>query len=423
MLIEFSATNYASIKNKITLSAETGAHLSRLRKTNTLEENNVSLLKSLLIFGPNGSGKSNLLDGLSLMKNLVLRNLPTVVEQLNGLPFMLNVENRNRPISFEVKFNYLEHTYSYAIEFYQNEIFSEKLSVFEKEKENIYFLRGKEVEEIIPESLADTRRATKSNTLLLFNAQAVNDSVSTEVFKWFAEDLIFVNETQPSSELVKLIQNPEIKKELLNFLKFADFNITDVNAINVKIPEAPEQIKKILEAIGSDAKFPAEGLQLYTSHKVYDDSGEVVRTENFPLNMESKGTQKIFLIALSIINAQISGNGKTLLFDEFDDSLHFELSKALVKLFNSETNLNQFILTTHELQLLDQNLRTDQIYLMDKDFQGESNLKSIFDFKDSRDSARYDVGFMKKYIAGRFGAVPQIDEEKMLAAIRIKGED
>jgi hypothetical protein len=79
-----------------------------------------------------------------------------------------------------------------------------------------------------------------------------------------------------------------------------------------------------------------------------------------------------------------------------------------------------FILTTHELQLLNSKLRTDQIYLVEKDFQGKSSLKSIFDFNDSRNSSRQDVQFMKKYIEGRFGALPQIDVDEMLKSLNSK---
>ena len=39
--------------------------------------------------------------------------------------------------------------------------------------------------------------------------------------------------------------------------------------------------------------------------------------------------------------------------------------------------MNQIISTTHELQLLDQNLRVDQIYLFEKDFEGISTLDSM----------------------------------------------
>ncbi len=118
-----------------------------------------------------------------------------------------------------------------------------------------------------------------------------------------------------------------------------------------------------------------------------------------------------------MIQAQLSDSGRSLFFDEFGDALHLELASALVAIFNSPQNHNQFILTTHELQLLDEKLRTDQIYLMEKDFKGQSDLKSIFDFKDARELGRGDTSFMKRYIQGRFGALPQVSVLAMQEAL------
>lgn len=123
------------------------------------------------------------------------------------------------------------------------------------------------------------------------------------------------------------------------------------------------------------------------------------------------------MIALAFINAEVNGNGKTILFDEFDDSLHLELSKAMIQIFNSKANKNQFIITTHELQLLDSNIRVDQMYLVQKDFQGLSSLVSIFDFKDTKNTTRSGISYMKRYMQGRFGAAPVIDPEEMLTAL------
>lgn len=116
---------------------------------------------------------------------------------------------------------------------------------------------------------------------------------------------------------------------------------------------------------------------------------------------------------LQVIKAQITGNKKTILIDEFDDSLHSELSKTLVKIFNSHSNLNQFVVTTHNLSLMDEKLRVDQLYLVEKDFHGISELNSIFDFNDSRIGGRLDIRFARRYIEGRYGAVPAIDTDRL----------
>src|SRR5699024_2347686 len=156
------------------------------------------------------------------------------------------------------------------------------------------------------------------------------------------------------------------------FLQFADFNIEDVTIEKVAVPPMPQEFKKILNQIGGNVQLPTTQSRLFTVHKIYNDDGEVIGKRQQDLNSEYLGTQKIFLIALVLLYARKYGDNKTLIFDEFDDSLHVELSKNLVQIFNSSENMNQIISTTHELQLLDQNLRVDQIYLFEKDFEGIS---------------------------------------------------
>lgn len=416
MLIDFSARNFASFEREVTLSAETGARLSRLKETNTIRENTTNLLKSLVVIGPNGSGKSNLLEGLRYMRSMVLNDTTKATDKLPYRPFLLQTESPNQPTLFSVRFNHSGKEFKYEFEYTRDQIVREQLTTFSKASHKVYFQRQGQQFPVLSEQLKSVANATKSNSLLLFGAQKSNDTAAISVMQWFQEDLLFVNDVQIPDKLAELVNDDRIKNELLRFLQFADFNIIDVKVRDVPVT-VPEQFVEVLRALKFEGDIPQARQALYAVHKKYNADGDVVGQQEIPLERESKGTGKIFLIALSIIYAQLTGNGKTLLFDEFDDSLHFELSRALLDVFNSKQNQNQFILTTHELQLLNSNLRTDQIYLVEKNFKGRSELKSIFDFQDSRSSARNDVQFMKRYIEGRFGAVPQIRLSGMLDAL------
>lgn len=419
MLIEFATRNFMSFKNETVLSAETGERLSRLKKTNTLVENGYALLKNLLIFGPNGAGKTNLLSGLRWMKQMVLQDRPTVTMKFPAYrPYVLNKDTQTSPVMFRVMFNTHGHTYAYEFSFNQTEIVAEKLSIVTAGKATTYFERQRQAYPVLPQHLDALQATTKKNTLLLFTAQQMNDAPAIDVFQWFQNDLLFVERAEVSDELVTLIEDERVKAAFLQFLHFADFNIVDIRVRHLERPQFPPQIRQMLATTGATVdELPRTLPALFTVHKEYNAAGDVVGEEELPLSSESKGTQKIFVIGLSVINAQLNGDGKTLLFDEFDDSLHVELSKALIKIFNSAPNQNQFILTTHELQLLNEEVRVDQIYLVDKDFQGVSDLKSIFDFDDARHNTRRDVSFMKRYMQGRFGALPVIDADEMLSAL------
>ncbi len=417
MLIDFSMTNFKSFKDETTLSAETGERLSRLKQTNTLNENGYGLLKNLLIFGPNGSGKSNLLLGLRTMKQMVLTNPTKVTTQLPAQPFVLDEVSVHQPLYFAVTFNYQRTTYHYEFSYTKSAIVSEKLSIKETRGMRTYFERHQQEFLVLPANLVSLQTTTKPNTLLLFNAQQANDHHAAGVMAWFQSDLLFVDDAHLSEQLVAMLDQPIVKEEFLQFLHFADFNIVDIQTRQVATPRIPDQLLQLLQGGDGEVQLPETMPQIFAIHQKYNAAGEVVGQEELPLASESQGTQKIFVIGLSIINAQLNGNGKTLLFDEFDDSLHFELTKALIKIFNSKANKNQFILTTQELQLLDSDLRTDQIYLVEKNFQGVSELNAIFDFSDTRMTARRDVSFLKRYIEGRFGAMPTVNADEMLLAL------
>lgn len=417
MLIDFSVKNFLSFKDETVLSLETGERLSRLKKTNTILENNNRLLKNLVIIGPNGSGKTNLLNAIKQMKIMVTNDTKLVTDGLPFNPFELSDESVKNT-DFSIRFTHEKQTFEYSFSYQADHIEYEKLKLILKTTEKTYFSRERQSYSKIPKKLKSVADNTKQNSLFLYNAQNANDPVAISVMQWFQNDLIFVDDLGASETFfTNLMKNKDIKEEFLRFLKFADFNIVDVVVRDVPFPPMPEQLQKLLSSVEPKFKVPDTKQELYAAHKKYNSEGDVVGQQEIPLSNESRGTQKIFVIALAIIYAQLTGNSKTLLFDEFDDSLHFELSEALLELFNSEQNRNQFILTTHELQLLNSKLRTDQIYLVEKDFQGKSSLKSIFDFNDSRNTSRQDVQFMKKYIEGRFGALPQIDVNEMLKSL------
>lgn len=411
MLIDFTMKNFKSFKSETSLSAEVGERLSKYRQTNTLKTATTTILKNLLIFGPNGSGKSNLLDGIQKMQTMVLNNPTKVTEPLSVDNFSFDDRSDEKDTVFRMTFSTTQHTFRYGFSYNRKQVTSEKLELVLKTSVKPYFVRNGTTVESSSKLIREINQMTKKNSLLLFTAQQHNDALATEAFTWFAENLIFVGDyavTPVVSELLGLAQDESIKAQLLTFLHFADFNIVDL-----EVTEQPA-------AWSNPAVAPAMMNQLFTVHKKYNENGQLIGKTRLAIARESRGTQKILMIALAFINAELTSNDKTLLFDEFDDSLHLELSQAMIKIFNSQANQNQFILTTHELQLLDSEVRVDQIYLVEKDFKGESDLNAIFDFKDTRHTTRNGISYMKRYLEGRFGATPIIDSDRMLAALTKK---
>lgn len=422
MLINYTFNNYLSFKNETTLSLETG---DRLRKypentmsvTTTNSNNTIDLLKNIIIFGGNGSGKSNLLSSLSLMKNIISNIPPKATTKLPKRSFLLDDYSKEKNSSFEIELIQNGTQYKYFFEYCRTQIINEKLEIFNKNKYDVYFERTNCTNyDIVPERLRSFISETRDNVLFLQTAQGKNDAVSIDIIKWFEESLVFFSHNH-SEDLVYLLKDPCKKERFLEFMSLADMNMIDVE-VETATNKIPEEIINALNGLmttlndGSlDSELPKEQTveNIYTVYKKYDESNNVIGTQKIPLEMESSGTQKIIYIALNILFCQ--NENKVIILDEFDNAFHEELANALVKIFNSESNTTQFVVTSHELNLMDNNLRKDQIYFVEKDFTGESEVYSIFDFDDS---TRGDFGYYKRYIKGAFGAIPNIDSQKIV---------
>ena len=122
--------------------------------------------------------------------------------------------------------------------------------------------------------------------------------------------------------------------------------------------------------------------------------------EIFELKDESDGTKRLFDLIPLI--EKFDGDN-TIVIDEFDRSLHPKLTRKFVELFYSiENSKSQLVISTHESTLLNlELLRRDEIWFVEKDNAGASNISSLNQFK-----VRYDSKIEKAYLLGRYGAIP-----------------
>ena len=138
------------------------------------------------------------------------------------------------------------------------------------------------------------------------------------------------------------------------------------------------------------------------------------------LTFDSTGTKKMVAIASYIIEAL--SEGKILVVDEIDSSLHFKLTRAIVSLFNNELNCSaQLVFTVHDVTLLDcrRLFRKDQIWFASKE-DGEVRFYSLASFAEQREGARGDTDVMERYRSGALGALPEPD---LIAVLLGREED
>ncbi|MCK5855662.1 MAG: AAA family ATPase, partial [Sulfurovaceae bacterium] len=96
--------NFKSFKDMTGFSME-ATKLKNLRESNTFDVNNVSLLKSAVIYGANASGKSSLLDAMNSMRHIVNTSLNMKkAEEFIPQPFLLNINTEKKETLFEIEF-------------------------------------------------------------------------------------------------------------------------------------------------------------------------------------------------------------------------------------------------------------------------------------------------------------------------------
>ena len=133
---------------------------------------------------------------------------------------------------------------------------------------------------------------------------------------------------------------------------------------------------------------------------------------------DSTGTKKIAAMASYVIEAL--EQGRILVVDELDSSIHFKLTRAIVAMFNNELNTDaQMIFTVHDLNLMDckRLFRKEQIWFVNKDEEG-TYVYSLSDFT-AEDGVRDTSDIIEKYRKGAFAALP--DPELIYSLLSIKG--
>ena len=193
--------------------------------------------------------------------------------------------------------------------------------------------------------------------------------IAKQVFRFFCDDVVLDYHAPRGMPVEKLLK--EQKGGLLDILRTADSDIVDIRM---------------------------ESGALKTYHRSNPDVAFDFETE------ESEGTKTLFRMMQSMMD--IIRGGKFLLIDEIDTSLHTQLVEFIIGMFNRSDHA-QLVYTTHNTHLLNTDFqRKDQVYFVNKREDGSSDLYSLFDFKDFRDT----LDMEKAYLQGRFNAIPYLSK-------------
>ena len=423
MLIEFSVTNFRSIKEEARLSLVARPDKEHEDSTFTVESpvegaKPIRLLRSAAIYGANAAGKTNMAMGLKAMHDIVLRSSGSL-DELPVTPFRFDPACSTRPTSFEVVCVAEGVRYQYGFSATADEVTDEWLYAWPSGRPQIWFERNRgESAESSSWKLGGKltgdrevwKRATRANDLFLSTAVALNSKQLQPIFDWFRKRLhvVGVGGWDYDFSVCYCVRD---RAAVVDFLTAADLAVADIRIVEKAF--SPDMLSrdmppKLRETIAET--FAARKMEdIFLQHQPRGGT-----PDELDMDEESHGTQKMFALAGPWLDSLAEGN--VIVFDELHDHLHPELVRFLVSRFHDPSanpHGAQLVFTTHDTSILDRDVfRVDQIWLCERNDRLETTIFPLSDFRPRKGVE--NLG--RAYLSGRFGALPYIPRSSRQAS-------
>jgi len=430
MLIQFRVANFRSFNEEQTLSLV--ASKDTKHPGNLIQGDKFNLLKAAAVYGANASGKSNLIRAFGDM-SWFIRVSATSMNQGDripvGNPFRLAPASAARPSVFEATFIANDIRYEYGFAATAQRVHEEWLNAYPKGRRQRWFEREFDPEtnktswvfrEPLKKDQEILREKTRDNGLVLSRGAELNVGPLSDVFLWFREGMWVLDVSVPPFGLMqgtakRVTDDAGFHQRVGRMMKHADFGIDGLSVAERPVfpkdlpQDAPEDFKRFVAALTELAHSEEEpALTQFSVQTTHHIPGSDAAQQFDMLRDESNGTQRFFALAGPVLDAL--DKGSVMVVDELECSMHPLLTRKLLELFQSPAankNGAQLIFATHNSTLMDSELfRRDQIWLVEKNRSGASELCSLYDF-DTQDRPRTTEALERNYLAGRYGGVPK----------------
>ena len=428
MLVSFSVGNTFSFNEVQTLHMEAVSSRKDDINHNNIQtlafNSDVRLLESALIFGANASGKSNFIRALGLYRQIILHSQSVLDEdELPALaltPFLLNKANLTQPSVMEVVFYENETRYRYGLELLRGEVHREWFFYTPTTRETLLFERNQQEIQVNREGFSEALPFVKEQEILRTRPvvpfvsvlASENGEHSLNLVNWFNRMAVIsgVYEDSYMAFTKRLIEKDQQFKDWLTEV-LGHFQISGVDLTEVTMQvRSPSTLLNIAEGWDGKPTKTVKKKQI-TVLKQVEENGQITE-HSFPLSIESEGTRKLIHLLGPIYDA--IKNHRILIIDEFEAKFHSLLSKYLFKIFHMKNTAGgQIIAAVHDTSLMDTKyFRRDQIWLVDKNTQGASELYSLVEFKEKSRQLKRHYG--DEYLQGAFGAVALFEDQNAL---------
>ena len=413
MLIRFSVENHLSIHKRQELSLV--ASSLKDRQDGLIPCDAVptgKLLPLAAIYGANASGKTNIIRAITYFVDAVTLSHSSGRPDgpVRRYPFALDETAASAPSVFEMDFLVDGIRFTYGFEVTDRFFTKEWLFNYPVGKPRGLFARHSENKGDITfgKTLRGNNRIiadiVRPNSLFLAAAAQNAHDELTPVANYIAGIIGETSIHVSPPEVLSNYSDKELDSRVIAFL--GGINTGIVSASREAVPEDPRmtefgkkfaELFKEMSGAEDDVEF-GNFQNIRLGHR--NTEGDAIL---FDLARESSGTRRLLVLLGKAFDAL--DNGRVLVIDEIDASLHTKVAEDIVGLFgSSETNTTgaQLIFTTHDTNLLRSgNLRRDEIWFTEKDDTGATLLYPLTDIR-----TRSDDNIEKGYLQGRYGAIP-----------------
>ena len=196
MLIDFTFKNFRAFRDEQVLSlvaSKDKEYSQNIIKTEIGQD--ISLLRSVVLYGANASGKTTVLDALNFSKYLIRHSAKSKPDsRIRVKPFLLCEESRLKPIEFEYTFIQEEVRYQYGFIVTQKQVLEEWLISYPKGRARKLFSRqyNEDLKKSVYKFSAYLKgekdklvELTSSSALFLSVGATFNNKQLLTVYKWF----------------------------------------------------------------------------------------------------------------------------------------------------------------------------------------------------------------------------------------------
>ena len=421
MLLSLKVNNCLIYNSEVEFSMRANMHYKRF-PNNVAKVGKINALKTAVLIGPNNSGKTNFVRIIATLKEIMLGKGAL----LNG-----NLFSNNPIVEASISFleggaeNLFEIKYDASKKEYVYERFAKiERDDYKNVKTTDLLLRDSLNKKYCSEDegLASAMKVAARNNILIYlvdTEEFPSLKKIKELMTSFASkiDVVDMNNIPIKKTIDMLKASDEVHQKIANFVLNADLYLDDYKYLS------DDEIKIVLKTQNvGDAKPQENALSAVAPLTEMLHLASVYKGVMVPsMLFDSTGTKEMAALASYVIEAL--ENGRILVIDELDNSLHFRLTRAIIALFNNELNRNaQLIATVHDVSLLDcQTLfRKEQIWFTHKDREN-AYLYSLAEFTAEKTGVRETSDLIEKYQKGMFGALPE--PELFQSLLEVKNRD